>query len=326
MGKKWYVMIKKIGILTSGGDAPGMNTAIRSIARSALKKGIKVMVIHEGFKGLVEDKIFDAKRGTFANIVNSGGSFIKSARLPEFAQLKVRKKAHENLKKHNIDALVIVGGDGSYHGALKLTNEGFPCIGLPGTIDNDIALTDYTIGFDTALNSIIRYIDQVRNTMFSHSSCFIFEVMGRYCGDLALYSSFAVGADILSISEDPLSEEGIILKIQKEQKLNKDNFIILVSEKLYNVHNLAHKIEKRTNIITRASILGHFQRGGRPSSFDRILATKLGYEAIELLLKGEKGVALGIEENKITYHPIEKVLKTKIKFKKKILDIFNATK
>ena len=319
-------MIKKIGILTSGGDAPGMNPAIRAVARSALNKNIEVAIIKKGFKGLVDGEIFNARRGKFSNIVNRGGSFIKSARLPEFSELSVRKKAHKNLKEHKIDALVVIGGDGSYKGALRLTEEGFPCVGLPGTIDNDIAFTDFTIGFDTALNSIVRYIDQVRDTMFSHNSCFIFEIMGRHCGDLTLFSSFGVGADIISISEKPLTEEEIIQKIKDEKKLRKDNFIILASEKLYDVHALAAKIEEITNIPTRASILGHFQRGGRPSSFDRILATRLGYKAVELLIKGKKGICLGIQNNEITHHPIAKALAQKPKLRKKMLDIFNSVK
>ena len=318
--------IKKIAILTSGGDAPGMNNAIRAIGRFALFNNLEVAIIKNGYKGLVEGDIFDANKRTFSNIINRGGTFIGTSRLPEFVDLKIRQKAYQNLKKHKIDALIVIGGDGTYRGALKMHEEGFKCIALPGTIDNDIASTDYTIGFFSSLNTIVNAIDNIRDTIFSHSSCCIIEVMGRHCGHLALHSSIASGADVVSFSEKPLKKEELIKKLELEISKQKNNFIIIVSEKLYDVKKLAKEIETKTSISTRSVTLGHIQRGGSPSVFDRILAAKLGFRAVELILENKSGLCLGIKGDKIVNFNIKEALEFKQEINSTLINIFEKTK
>ena len=298
-------MIKKIGILTSGGDAPGMNNAIRAVGRAALASGLEVAIIYDGYKGLVNGDIKNANHQTFSDVLNSGGTFLRSARLPEFADVEIRAKGIAKLKENNIDALVVIGGDGSYMGALRLTEEGINCIGLPGTIDNDISTSDYTIGFDTALNTIVDLVDKIRDTSRSHSRCTIVEIMGRHCGDLTLYASIATGADVVSLPEKFLSEEEIV-NILKTQQNHKRNPIVLVTENQFDVNKLAKKIEEETGFITRAVVPAHIQRGGRPSAFDRVLASRLGVKAVELLKENKGGIELGIINNQIIANPIGK--------------------
>ena len=316
-------MIKKIGILTSGGDSPGMNNAIRAVGRAALSAGLEVAVIKDGYKGLVENNIELATSITFSDVLSNGGTFLRSARLPEFVQPEVRAKGITNLKKHNIDALVVIGGDGSYMGALRLTEEGVNCIGLPGTIDNDIASTDYTIGFDTALNTIVEAVDRIRDTSRSHSRCTIIEVMGRHCGDLAIHASIASGADIVSVPENILTEEQIIDFLNTNKQSQKRNPVIIVTEKLYDVQKLAKKLEEKTKFETRATVLGHIQRGGSPTPFDRVLASRLGVKAVEMLIEGQGGVALGVINNKVVATPIDKTAKTNKEF---FNELFEANK
>lgn len=306
-------MIKTIAILTSGGDAPGMNAAIRAIVRSARINGLDVYGIHEGYKGLVEggEKFVLMGRKSVTNIIGLGGTILGSARLPEFKNIEVREKALENLKQHNVDALVVIGGDGTYQGALALKKMGFRVIGLPGTIDNDIFGTDYTIGFDTCLNTVVEAVDRLRDTCGSHQRCAVVEVMGRYCGDIAKSAGLATGAELVITSETGYEEEKVLANARAYREKGNRHPIIIVTEKITDVHKLAEKIEAETGIETRATILGHIQRGGNPTASDRILAGRLGNAAVEILLEGGNGVCVGIHSNQIVTTPFEEVLTNK---------------
>lgn len=279
--------MKKVAILTSGGDAPGMNACLRAAVRTALNKGIEPYVVYDGYKGLVEGKILQVHRRFVSEVLNRGGTIIGTARLDEFREIKVREKAISNLHNLGINDLVVIGGDGSFRGALDLSNMGLNCVGVCATIDNDINAPGYTIGFDTALNTIVECIDKIRDTSSSHNRCSIVEVMGRHCGDLALYSSIACGADILIDPNTGCNLDSIIEDIKRMKHEGRKHVIIVVSENLLDVKELAKQIEAATGFETRATVLGHLQRGGTPSAMDRVTASVLGYSAIELLEKKE---------------------------------------
>lgn len=302
-------MVTRIGVLTSGGDSPGMNAAIRAIVRAGLKAGKEMYVIYDGYKGLVEGSIEKVDRTFVANIIAWGGTVIRTARLPEFADIEVRKKGIEQLKKYGIDALVVIGGDGTYMGARKLTEMGINCIGLPGTIDNDLACTDYTIGFDTALNTIVQCVDKLRDTSSSHQRCSVIEVMGNHCGDLALYSGVACGAELIISPDHQLSKEEVMATLRDLKTHSKRHALVIVSEKLFDVKDLAREIEIETGFESRAEVLGRIQRGGSPSAFDRILAARMGVFAIELLLQGKSGRCVGIVQNHLVDYDIYDALK-----------------
>ncbi|MEZ8988995.1 6-phosphofructokinase [Vibrio breoganii] len=297
-------MIKKIGVLTSGGDAPGMNAAVRGVVRTALSKGVEVFGIYDGYQGLYEDRIHKLDRSSVSDVINKGGTFLGSARFPEFKDEAVRAKAIENLKKHGIEALVVVGGDGSYMGAKKLTEMGYPCIGLPGTIDNDIAGTDYTIGYLTALNTVIDAIDRLRDTSSSHQRISIVEIMGRHCGDLTLMSAIAGGCEYIITPERQWSKEELITSIEEGIAKGKKHAIIALTELMFDANDLAKDIEAATGRETRATVLGHIQRGGRPTAFDRVLASRMGNYAVHLLLEGHGGRCVGIQKEELVHHDI----------------------
>ncbi|CAH0534576.1 ATP-dependent 6-phosphofructokinase isozyme 1 [Vibrio stylophorae] len=297
-------MIKKIGVLTSGGDAPGMNAAVRGVVRTALSEGLEVFGIYDGYLGLYEDRIVQLDRSSVSDVINKGGTFLGSARFPEFRDEKVREKAIENLKKHGIEALVVIGGDGSYMGAKKLTEMGYPCIGLPGTIDNDIAGTDYTIGYLTAMNTVIDAIDRLRDTSSSHQRISIVEVMGRHCGDLTLMSAIAGGCEYIITPETGLDKDQLIAKLQDGIAKGKKHAIIALTELMMDANQLAKEIEAATGRETRATVLGHIQRGGRPTAFDRVLASRMGNYAVHLLLEGEGGRCVGIVNEQLVHHDI----------------------
>ncbi|HBV77990.1 MULTISPECIES: 6-phosphofructokinase [Vibrio] len=297
-------MVKKIGVLTSGGDAPGMNAAIRGVVRTALSEGLEVYGIHDGYLGLVENRIEKLDRSSVSDVINRGGTFLGSARFPEFKDEKVREKGIANLKEHGIDALVVVGGDGSYMGAKKLTEMGFPCIGLPGTIDNDIAGTDYTIGYMTALNTVIDAIDRLRDTSTSHQRISIVEIMGRHCGDLTLMSALAGGCEYIITPENNLDKEVLIQNIQDGIAKGKKHAIIALTELQMDAYDLAKDIEAATGRETRATVLGHIQRGGRPTAFDRVLASRMGNYAVHLLVEGHGGRCVGIQKEELVHHDI----------------------
>ncbi|OBT16426.1 6-phosphofructokinase [Vibrio sp. UCD-FRSSP16_10] len=297
-------MVKKIGVLTSGGDAPGMNAAVRGVVRTALSKGIEVFGIYDGYQGLYENRIEKLDRSSVSDVINKGGTFLGSARFPEFRDEAVRAKAIENLKEHGIEALVVVGGDGSYMGAKKLTEMGYPCIGLPGTIDNDIAGTDYTIGYLTALNTVIDAIDRLRDTSSSHQRISIVEIMGRHCGDLTLMSAIAGGCEYIITPERQWSKEELIQSIEEGIAKGKKHAIVALTELMFDANDLAKDIEAATGRETRATVLGHIQRGGRPTAFDRVLASRMGNYAVHLLLEGHGGRCVGIQKEELVHHDI----------------------
>ncbi|OCG70517.1 6-phosphofructokinase [Gilliamella sp. Occ3-1] len=297
-------MIKKIGILTSGGDAPGMNAAIRGVVRTALSEGLDIFGVYDGYMGLCEDRIVQLKRSSVSDIITRGGTFLGSARFPEFKDKAVRQKAIANLKKHQIDALVVIGGDGSYMGAMRLTEEGFPCIGLPGTIDNDIRGTDYTIGYFTALSTAVEAIDRLRDTCSSHNRISVIEIMGRDCGDLTLNAAVAGGCEFMIIPEVSYTKEDLIEEIKLGFAKGKKHAIVTVTEHMCDVNQLAVDIEAAVHHETRATVLGHVQRGGSPVPYDRILGSRMGAYAVELLQQGYAGRSVGVQNGKLVHHDI----------------------
>ncbi len=301
--------IRSIGVLTSGGDAPGMNAAIRAVVRTALNFGIDVYGIYDGYRGLVEGNIVKMDRSSVTDIINRGGTILGSARLKEFASPEVTQIGIDNLRKLGIDALVTIGGDGTYHGALRMSRMGLNCIGLPGTIDNDIASTEYTIGFNTAVNTALDAIDKLRDTCNSHQRCSIVEVMGRYCGDIAFASALAGGADMVITSETGFDLPTVIDMCKKYKEENRRHIIIIITEHITDVHELAKKIEEHSGYSARATVLGHIQRGGCPTAYDRNLASRLGAAAVEELVAGRGGLCMGIFDNKVVATPIEDAFK-----------------
>ncbi|MCM0651029.1 6-phosphofructokinase [Clostridium swellfunianum] len=285
--------MKTIAILTSGGDAPGMNAAIRAVVRAGLDKGLKVMGIQRGYSGLLNGEIFEMNRNSVSDIIQRGGTILKTARCTEFKKEEVRKKAAQILKVYGIDGLVVIGGDGSFTGARLLSDLGVKTIGIPGTIDNDLPYTEFTLGFDTALNTVLDAINKLRDTSTSHERISIVEVMGRNCGDIALYAGLAGGAESIIVPEKGYNLDDICRVILDGKQKGKLHNLILVAEGVGGANDLAEKIEEITGIETRATILGHIQRGGSPSAFDRILASKMGARAVELLVEGKTARVIG---------------------------------
>lgn len=305
-------MIKKIAILTSGGDAPGMNAALRVCIRAGLFYGKDMYVVYDGFRGLVEGDICQVNKDFTQDIINRGGTIIRSARLPEFAHEEVSKKAADNLKDFEIDALIGIGGDGTYKGLEILSKFGIVTIGLPGTIDNDVGSTDETIGFSTALNTICECVDKLKDTSGSHQRCSLIEVMGHHCGDLAMFAALAEGAEGVICVEHPLKEDVLFRKLRKMKAQNKSHAIIIISENLLDINALALKIEAETGFDTKTEVLGRLQRGGSPVAQDRILAARLGSRAVELLTGDHPtSRAVGIQNNAIVDYPIEEATKMK---------------
>ena len=280
--------MKTIGVLTSGGDAPGMNAAIRAVVRTGCESGMKVMGIRRGYKGLIEGDMFEMNLRSVSDIIHRGGTMLYSARCPEFAESDVQDKAVEVCKEFGLDGIVAIGGDGTFMGARALTLKGVPCIGIPGTIDNDIASTSHTIGYDTALNTIMDMVDRVRDTTESHDRCSVVEVMGRGAGYLALTSGIACGATSTLIPEVPFDfDRDVIERMKRTQKTDKKHFIIIVAEGVGDANEIAQKIRDSIDLDPRVTVLGHIQRGGSPTGRDRVNATKMGYLAVELLRAGK---------------------------------------
>ena len=305
--------IKTIGILTSGGDAPGMNAAIRAVTRSAIYNGLNVFGIYRGYKGLVTDEIQEFKSQNVSNIIQMGGTILKTARCKEFTTPEGRAQAYDNMKKHGIDALVIIGGDGSLTGARIFAQEfDIPCIGLPGTIDNDLYGTDTTIGYDTALNTILDAVDKIRDTATSHERLFFVEVMGRDAGFLALNGAIAAGAEAAIIPEFSTEVDQLEEFIEHGFRKSKSSSIVLVAESEL-TGGAMHYAERVKNEYpqydVRVTILGHLQRGGRPTAHDRIIASRMGVASIQALLEGQRNVMIGIDDDKITYVPFAKAIK-----------------
>ena len=318
--------MKTIAVLTSGGDSPGMNSSIRAVVRACAHYEIKCIGIVRGFSGLIENNTKVLNTRSVRGIINRGGTFLYSARCDEFKTVEGRKTAYKNLKDNEIDGLIVIGGDGSFTGALKLQQEfNFPVVGIPGTIDNDLHGTSHTLGYDTALNTVMDAIDKIRDTAISHHRLFLVEVMGADAGYIALNSGLAIGAQEILIPEVNMSFENLINSLKKSKKSGKTSSIIVVAEgdkTGKNVFELASKIEETLpKYETRVSVLGHIQRGGTPSCFDRVLGTQLGVKAVESLIEGKDGNMVGIDNGKIIFTPLDKALKGKSKINKELLRI-----
>ena len=318
--------MKTIAVLTSGGDSPGMNSSIRAVVRACAHYEIKCIGIVRGFSGLIENNTKVLNTRSVRGIINRGGTFLYSARCDEFKTVEGRKTAYKNLKDNEIDGLIVIGGDGSFTGALKLQQEfNFPVVGIPGTIDNDLHGTSHTLGYDTALNTVMDAIDKIRDTAISHHRLFLVEVMGADAGYIALNSGLAIGAQEILIPEVNMSFENLINSLKKSKKSGKTSSIIVVAEgdkTGKNVFELASKIEETLpKYETRVSVLGHIQRGGTPSCFDRVLGTQLGVKAVESLIDGNDGNMVGIDNGKIIFTPLDKALKGKSKINKELLRI-----
>ncbi|MBS1497498.1 MAG: 6-phosphofructokinase [Bacteroidetes bacterium] len=307
--------VTRIGVLCSGGDSPGMNAAIRAVVRTGIYHGLEVYGILRGYSGMVEDDIIRMEGRSVANIIQRGGTILKTARCKEFFTPEGRKKAYENLKKRGINGLVILGGDGSFRGAQIFSNEfDIPCIGLPGTIDKDIAGTDFTIGFDTAVNTAVEAIDKIRDTADAHDRLFIIEVMGRDAGYIALHSGIATGAENILIPEKKTDINQIIASLAEKEKRKKLVNLIVVAEgeEFGGAEELAKVIkDKMPSLETRVCILGHIQRGGAPTCLDRVIASRMGYHAVECLIEGKPNVFVGIVNNRMHYIPLNEAIKKK---------------
>jgi 6-phosphofructokinase 1 len=314
--------MRKIAILTSGGDCPGMNAAIRSVVRTSLSLGVEIYGIEQGYKGLIGNKILKMDTKSVANIIQRGGTFLRSARCEEFKTEEGQKKALDVLKDNKIDGLIVIGGDGSLKGAKVLhENYGVNVVGLPGSIDNDIYGTDMSIGVDTALNTIVNCIDMINDTASSHDRTFLIEVMGRNCGYLALKSAIAGGAEAVLIPEVPYDIKSIIRKIQSRYEEGKTRSIVIVAEGVGSAYDFGKVFGMIGGFETRITILGHLQRGGSPTVFDRFLATRLGTAAVEELLAGNSGVMLGLNKSKINAISFDEVLGNKKVIDKKMIEI-----
>ncbi|MCH4888966.1 6-phosphofructokinase [Acidaminobacter sp. JC074] len=313
--------MKRIGILTSGGDAPGMNAAVRAVVRVAIFNGLKVSGIRRGYQGLIEGDIFDMDVSSVGDIIHRGGTILQSARCLEFKTEEGLQKGLDMLKLFNIDGLVVCGGDGSYNGAFKLWQNGFPTIGIPGTIDNDLGYTDYTIGFDTAINTVVNAIGNLRDTSSSHGRANIVEVMGRHCGDIALHAGLAGGAETIIIPEVDFDIDEVCRKLLQGKNRGKLHNIILVAEGVGKPYDIADAIKDKIDMDTRVSIIGHLQRGGIPTAFDRIIASRFGNRAVELLMEGKGGRAVGIDGNDIIDVSLEDAVKPNDRLNKKMYEL-----
>ena len=317
--------MKTIAVLTSGGDAPGMNAAVRAVVRTAISLGMTVKGVCRGYNGLIEGDIVDLDVRSVSDIIHRGGTVLYTARSPKFKTEEGMQQAIENCKKHGIEGIVVIGGDGSYRGARDLSLRGIPCVGVPGTIDNDISSTEYTIGFDTAMNTAMEMVDKIRDTAQSHARCSVVEVMGRRAGYLALQCGIAVGATAIMVPEIETKLSDVITKIQDTQKTGKKHFIIVVAEGIGGVEQMAKEIEEATGIETRATILGHVQRGGNPTVRDRVAATQLGYAAVKLLSKGIGNRVVGIKKDEIVDYDIYEALNMKKPFDDDMYEVAHTT-
>jgi len=318
--------IKKIGVLTSGGDSPGMNAAIRSVVRTCAYHNIDCIGIYRGYQGMIEGDFKEMGPRSVNNIVNKGGTILKSARSLEFRTSEGRIRAHENLVKAGIDALVVIGGDGTFNGGLVFNTEfNFPVIGIPGTIDNDIFGTSYTLGYDTALNTVVDVIDKIRDTASSHNRLFFVEVMGRDAGHIALNAGIGAGAEEILIPEENLGLDRLLESLQKSKASGKSSSIVVIAEgdKIgKNVFELKDYVEANLpEYDVRVSVLGHMQRGGSPSCFDRVLASRLGVKAVESLLEGKSNYMVGIQNDTITLTPLENAIKGKTEIDRELLRV-----
>lgn len=317
--------MKTIGVLTSGGDAPGMNAAIRAVVRKGVYEGLKVMGIQRGYNGLLNGEIFEMNRSSVSDIIQRGGTVLRTARSEEFRTPEGRTRAYNVLKVFGIEGLVVIGGDGSFSGAQLLAKEhGINFAGVPGTIDNDLEYTDYTVGFDTALNTVLDAVNKLRDTSTSHERVSIVEVMGRRCGDIALYAGLAGGAESIIVPEIGYNADELCKTIIEGRVRGKMHNLILLAEGVGGAHELANKVQEVTGIETRVTVLGHIQRGGSPSAFDTVLASRLGARAVEVLIEGKNNRVLGIKGNKVIDVDINEALSMKKTINKDLYKLANV--
>ncbi|WP_425448392.1 6-phosphofructokinase [Dethiothermospora halolimnae] len=313
--------MKTIGVLTSGGDAPGMNAAIRAVVRYGIFNNLRVMGIKKGYNGLVNGNIEEMQLSSVADIIHRGGTILRTARSEEFKTEEGMKKALNVIKVFGIDGIIVIGGDGSFKGAHKLSEHGISTIGIPGTIDNDLGYTDYTIGFYTAVNTVLDAISKIRDTSTSHGRANIIEVMGRHCGDIALYAGLAGGAESIIVPEEELNVDDICKKLIQGRNRGKLHSIIILSENIVNAYELGEEIQEKTGITTRVTIPGHIQRGGSPVAFDRIIASNMGARAVQLLLEGKTSRAIGIKGNGLIDKGIEEAIAEESDFDNKMFEL-----
>jgi 6-phosphofructokinase 1 len=311
----------KIAVLTSGGDAPGMNSAIRAVVRKGIYHNLKVYGVYHGYEGLINGEIKEMELGSVADIIHRGGTILKSARCPEMFKETGQKKAAQQLLEKGIDALVVIGGDGSYRGALTLTQYGIRIIGIPGTIDNDIVGTDLTIGYDTAVNTVVEAVSKLRDTATSHERAFIVEVMGRNCGAIALRSGLAIGAESILLPEVPFDLQEISEKLLRGFRRGKNHSIIIAAEGVGDIWQIAKKLKEYSGFDNRVTILGHIQRGGSPSAFDSLLGAMMGAKAVEVLLEGKSEVMISFSHNEVVAKPLSAAFGPKEPFNFKLYNL-----
>ena len=314
-------MERTIGVLTSGGDAPGMNAAIRAVVRAGIKKGFRVIGIRRGYNGLINGDLVELDMRSVSDIINRGGTMLYTARCDEFRYEEGLQKAKKTCENAGIEGIVVIGGDGSFRGAADLSARGVNCVGLPGTIDNDIQCSEYTIGYDTAMNTAMEMVDKIRDTAESHYRCSVVEVMGRHAGYIALNAGVACGATFILVPEMQYSIDEIVGKMKLTQKIGKHHFIILVAEGIGNVSELAKELEAKTGIEARATVLGHVQRGGSPTVRDRVVASEMGYYAVELLEQGIGNRVVGMQQSKVVDFDIQEALRMKKPFDSELYKI-----
>ncbi|NLI93657.1 MAG: 6-phosphofructokinase [Peptococcaceae bacterium] len=315
--------IQKIAVLTSGGDAPGMNSAIRAVVRKGIYHDIKVYGVFHGYEGLIRGEMHEMKLGSVADIVHRGGTILKTARSEEMYTESGQKKAAQQLMDKEIEALVVIGGDGSYRGAQSLSKLGINVVGLPGTIDNDIVGTDLTIGFDTAVNTVVDAVSKLRDTATSHERTFLVEVMGRNCGDIALRSGLAIGAESILIPEIPFDLEEVSEKLLRGYRRGKNHSIIIVAEGAGNIWDISSKLKEVSGLDNRVTILGHIQRGGSPSALDSLLGATMGGKAVEVLIEGKTEVMISYYNNQVIERPLSIAFGPRDPFDQKLYDLAN---
>ena len=313
--------MKKIGVLTSGGDAPGMNAAIRAVVRTAISKNMEVMGIYRGYNGLINGDIKPLNVRSVSDVIQHGGTMLYTARCKEFRFEEGLQKAKKTCLEQGIEGIVVIGGDGSFRGAADLSARGIPCVGIPGTIDNDISMSEYTSGYDTAMNTAMELVDKLRDTSQSHDRCSVVEVMGRHAGFIAVNTGIACGATCIVVPEVPWTIEAVCDKIKQTRETGKHHFIVVVSEGVGNSAEIAKQIEMHTGVESRATILGHVQRGGSPTIRDRVAASQLGYYAVQLLADGKGNRVVGIQDNKIVDYDIQEALSMKKSFENELYRI-----
>ena len=317
--------IKTIGVLSSGGDAPGMNAAIRAVVRTAINEGMNVIGVRRGYSGLIASDIIPMQMRSVSDIINRGGTVLYTARCPEFVTEEGQSTAAENCRKLGIDGMVVIGGDGSFRGARQLCLHGIPTVAVPGTIDRDVSSSDYTIGFDTAINTVVEMVDRLRDTSQSHDRCSVVEVMGRNAGDIALHAGIACGALTILVPEVEYDfDRDIIQKMRKTLKTGKHHFIIIVAEGVGNSAEITKRIEEETGITARLTVLGHVQRGGIPTARERINASRMGYHAVKLLANGISNRVVGVRDGHVVDYDILEGLEMKKQFDQELYEIANA--